>query len=252
MPRNLPKVKLAQVTHNLLRQYLGNSYEYDIQGNTVLKRLSPAVSQAPSLLPAQNQAAQIAFVYDADNRLVQATRSWTQAGSPTEQTARYSYDAFGRRIAKQVTEQGKTDTTLFVWDGDVLIQEIYPDSTITYLYEPGSFVPLARVQSQEGMASYGPSADENSATDAIHLPQQAQWGLPQDRHAADAHLAKYAEHQADLTALVTVTEFQEQRTMQYPKLHPNHPKQLFQTLNQPQAPKIRAQAAMKVIVSSSA
>ena len=129
---------------------------------------------------------------------MQATRSWTQAGSPTEQTARYSYDAFGRRIAKQVTEQGKTDTTLFVWDGDVLIQEIHPDSTITYLYEPGSFVPLARVQSQEGMASYGPSADENSATDAIHLPKPAQWGLPQDRHAADAHLTSYAEHQASL------------------------------------------------------
>ena len=155
--------------------------------------LLPAQAQA-----AQNQAAQIAFVYDADNRLVQATRSWTQAGSPTEQTARYSYDAFGRRIAKQVTEQGKTDTTLFVWDGDVLIQEIHPTSTITYLYEPGGFVPLARVQSQEGMASYGPS-------ESTHLPQQAQWGLPQDRHAADAHLASYAEHQADRTALVIST-----------------------------------------------
>ncbi len=197
-PRNLPqaneRVKLASVTHNLLRQYLGNSYEYDIQGNTVLKRLSPAVSQAPSLLPAQaqaaqNQAAQIAFVYDADNRLVQATRSWTQAGSSTEQIARYTYDAFGRRIAKQVTEQSKTDTTLFVWDGDVLIQEIHPDSTITYLYEPGSFVPLARLESKEGAASYAQPEEQ-------HLPKPAQWGLPQDRHAADAHLASYADHQA--------------------------------------------------------
>jgi YD repeat-containing protein len=204
VPGNLPqaneRVKLAQVTHNLLRQYLGHSYEYDIQGNTVLKRLSSTASQAPSLLPAhlqasqpsQNQAAQIAFIYDADNRLVQATRTWEKAGAAgaagaasaqTQQTASYSYDAFGRRIAKQVTEGGKTDTTLFVWDGDVLIQEIHPSSTITYLYEPGSFVPLARVESKEGMASYAQSeanadATAEAATDAIHLPRPAQWGMP--------------------------------------------------------------------------
>jgi RHS repeat-associated protein len=196
VPRNLPKVKLAQVTHNLLRQYLGNSYEYDIQGNTVLKRLSVTLSQAPSLLPAQNQAAQnqaaqIAFAYDADNRLVQATRTWEKAGSQTAQIARYSYDAFGRRIAKQVTEGGKTETTLFVWDGDVLVQEIHPNNTITYLYEPGSFVPLARVESKDGMASYVQGED-------LHLPKQAQWGMPKDRHAADAHLASYHDYQAVL------------------------------------------------------
>ncbi len=191
VPRNLPKVKLAQVTHNLLRQYLGNSYEYDIQGNTVLKRLSSTLSQAPSLLPAQNQAAQIAFAYDADNRLVQATRTWEKAGSQTAQTARYSYDAFGRRIAKQVTEGGNTETTLFVWDGDVLVQEIHPNNTITYLYEPGSFVPLARVESKDGMASYVQRED-------LHLPKQAQWGMPKDRHAADAHLASYHAYLAEL------------------------------------------------------
>ena len=38
---------------------------------------------------------------------------------------------------------------------------------------------------------------------AIRIP--ANRCLPQDRHAADAHLASYAEHQADRTALVIST-----------------------------------------------
>lgn len=77
-----------------------------------------------------------------------------------------------------------------MWDGDVLIQEIHPASTITYLYEPASFVPLARLESKEGTASY-------AQPEELHLPKPAQWGLPQDRHAADAHLTSYADHQAD-------------------------------------------------------
>jgi hypothetical protein len=29
-----------------------------------------------------------------------------------------------------------------VWDGDTLAQELRPNATVTYLYEPDSFVPL--------------------------------------------------------------------------------------------------------------
>jgi YD repeat-containing protein len=111
--------KLPKVIHNLLRQYLDHSYEYDVQGNTVVKRLNA------NLLPSQNQAATLAFAYDADNRLVQATRTWAVAGGNAVQTAHYRYDAFGRRIVKQVTERGQTRTTLFVWDGDVLVRETF-------------------------------------------------------------------------------------------------------------------------------
>jgi RHS repeat-associated protein len=190
---------LARITHNLLNQYLGHSYEYDIQGNTVVKR------SIATALPSANQASESSFAYDADNRLVRATRIWAkasganaEAGSsakpPARQTAHYRYDAFGRRIAKQVIEQGAepttVHTTVFVWDGDVLIQEISASDTVTYVYEPGSFVPLARIQSREGLASYTPEAS------LMHLPQPQAWQVPQDRHAADAHVDCYRAHLA--------------------------------------------------------
>ncbi len=89
--------------------------------------------------------------------------------------AEYRYDAFGRRTAKIVrlqkwmqatgTHGGSgdmqtvgEDVTFFVWDGDVLVQEIRPDTTISYLYEPDSFVPLAQVHSDTPDSAYDPEA----------------------------------------------------------------------------------------------
>ena len=181
--------RLPRVTHNLLRQYLGTSYEYDVQGNTVLKR-EVAVAHGAGA----NEAATLAFAYDADNRLIEARRTWPQ----TRERAHYTYDAFGRRIAKCVTEEmlatGETlraDTTLFVWDGDVLAQEIQPDRTITYLYEPDSFVPLAQIESAQGRAAYAP--------ERVHLAHPAQWELPTPTDEAAAHQSAQSEHahQAD-------------------------------------------------------
>ncbi len=181
-PPHLPRIK-----HNRLQQYSGYSYDYDVQGNTVLKREQVRASA--------NEAATLAFAYDAENRLITATHAWDSA---TQQVTHYRYDAFGRRIAKQVTEQqGKTPTTtLFVWDGDVLAQEIHADKTITYLYEPDSFVPLSRVESSEGLAAY--------AGDSVHLSHPFAWDLPSDASdpaeqvtAWRAHLEaqKEAQHQ---------------------------------------------------------
>jgi hypothetical protein len=39
-----------------------------------------------------------------------------------------------------------------------MVQEIGADKTVTYLYEPDSFVPLARIGSPEGIGSYSLSA----------------------------------------------------------------------------------------------
>ena len=41
---------------------------------------------------------------------------------------------------------------------------------MSYLYEPDSFVPLARIESREGQANY--------AADPVHLAHQEQWDLP--------------------------------------------------------------------------
>jgi RHS repeat-associated protein len=104
------------------------------------------------------------YAYDGKGRLATAVRTF-----PTSRiVARYSYDAFGRRIAKRVDEQrwaeGETppsvgqahagELTLFVWDGDVMVQEVHADRTVTYVYEPGSFVPLAQVKSFENVVDF--------------------------------------------------------------------------------------------------
>lgn len=148
--------RLAKVTHNLLRQYMGYSYEYDVQGNTVVKRLRTAHGA--------NDESTLTFSYDVENRLCMAIR--TSASSRV--AASYSYDAFGRRISKRVNEQllgadsighpveslSTEQLTLFVWDGNVLAQEISPSNTVTYLYEPDGYVPLAHIETNEGLGDY--------------------------------------------------------------------------------------------------
>ncbi|MTD33746.1 hypothetical protein [Paludibacterium denitrificans] len=60
--------------------------------------------------------------------------------APGGDSTEYRYDPLGRRIAK--LSQGKT--TLYGWDGDVLAFETQDDAAVHYLFEPGSFIPLAR------------------------------------------------------------------------------------------------------------
>lgn len=180
--------QLAKVTHNLLRHYMGYAYEYDAQGNTIVKRLRVAAGA--------NDEGTLEFAYDTDNRLTTAIRTFAHH----RLVARYSYDAFGRRIAKQVDEQHWTAgedpppvslthtgvTTLFVWDGDVMVQEIHADKTVTYLYEPDSFVPLARIESNDGITAYAP--------DETHLWHVGGWGLRSAPGAADAQVGAWHGH----------------------------------------------------------
>ncbi|MCQ8117886.1 RHS domain-containing protein [Methylomonas sp. WSC-7] len=71
------------------------------------------------------------YQYDGDNRLI---RAQTPQG-----TSEYRYDALGRRIAKH-TAQGETR---FQYDGPRLLTETDCQRSRTYLFEPGSFRPLA-------------------------------------------------------------------------------------------------------------
>ncbi|MGL5003170.1 MAG: RHS repeat domain-containing protein, partial [Casimicrobium sp.] len=62
----------------------------------------------------------------------------------TTQVTKYRYDPLGRRI-------DKTDTfaaTRFIYDGDLLIGELRGSKLSEYLYEPNSFVPLAKLESE--------------------------------------------------------------------------------------------------------
>ncbi|WP_160474152.1 RHS repeat-associated core domain-containing protein [Cupriavidus sp. SW-Y-13] len=152
-----------KLVDNLLRQYAGTHYDWDARGNLATRT---------------HNGVREDFTWDAFNRLT----GWR---SPDVEV-QYSYDALGRRLFKSSTaryipnpfdgeiyqrnEQARHNQrhgcafTLYGWDGDQLAWECRqePESgadthfrpisgaarTTHYLYEPGSFVPLAQAVRQ--------------------------------------------------------------------------------------------------------
>jgi RHS repeat-associated protein len=117
---------MNQTTHaknNLIKQYQGKHYQYDVQGNVI---------------ETTQNGKTLKLTWDNHNRLIQSNLN----GHVTQ----YGYDVFGRRLYKKSSNQ---DFTLFGWDGDLMIWESsrnsnYPQKSYTkhYVYEPDSFVPL--------------------------------------------------------------------------------------------------------------
>ncbi|OXI77273.1 type IV secretion protein Rhs [Burkholderia sp. AU31280] len=120
-PESTLPVEVPKVLGNLLKAYAGMHFEYDARGNLVRKR-TPAGEQE--------------YEWDEFNRMLSARVAETSRQSQ----ARYFYDAFGRRIAKEVNGE----RTVFGWDGDTLAYESDGERGTHYLYEPGTFVPLAQ------------------------------------------------------------------------------------------------------------
>ncbi|MBI6695109.1 RHS domain-containing protein, partial [Pseudomonas corrugata] len=77
------------------------------------------------------------YRYDSQHRLIGVT-------SPDGSETSYRYDAFGRRIEKTVAGQ----TTEFIWQGDQVIAESSDRHYQSYVYEPGTFRPLALLEGQ--------------------------------------------------------------------------------------------------------
>ncbi|KVU91767.1 sugar-binding protein [Burkholderia ubonensis] len=138
--------EVNKVLGNLLREYAGSHFSYDPQGNVVEKRTPDGTQR---------------FEWDVFNRLVRA-----RIETSTRQTdARYFYDAAGRRIAKEVDGIA----TIFGWDGNRLAYESDHERSTHYVYEAGSFVPLAQyvslpvggipTPSRDGSARYAPEDD---------------------------------------------------------------------------------------------
>ncbi|MDA8455419.1 RHS domain-containing protein, partial [Acidovorax sp. GBBC 3334] len=82
------------------------------------------------------------FTWDGEDQLVavETTRHPGTAQAST-QTVHLRYDALGRRIAKQ----DAFGETTFIWEGMRLIEERRGARVASYVYEPGSYVPLARI-----------------------------------------------------------------------------------------------------------
>ncbi|UKE68208.1 DUF6531 domain-containing protein [Xanthomonas cerealis pv. cerealis] len=147
--------------------YAGVHYVFDRAGDLIRKG-SPAGPEPDDL----------ELLWDANHRLAESRK----AG----QTTHYGYDPLGRRVFKR----NPTHTTWFYWDGDALLGEVKqahdePDAapvwvgnvanlievrkrqdklkrlherTREYVYYPGSFVPLALIEKEQGVVLQVPSA----------------------------------------------------------------------------------------------
>jgi RHS repeat-associated protein len=144
------------VSDNRVVQLDGLRCNYDAAGNLVTKTWP--------------DGSRLNLTYDAANRLLELQRTSADGGITQ---ARYEYDSFSRRVAKHVSTwvQGRTHTrsTRFGWDGERLVYEETDHPTEqgprrlqrTTVYEPGSFVPLLRV---EQLSEAAPSVEETPAT----------------------------------------------------------------------------------------
>nr|WP_312483201.1 MULTISPECIES: RHS repeat-associated core domain-containing protein [Pseudomonas] len=112
--------RLANVKGNRLLMQGDSHYDYDAYGNLTRERRGAS------------QRLVTEYRYDSQHRLIAATL-------PDGRIAEYRYDAFGRRIAKIIDGQ----TTEFLWQGERLIAESGQNHYRSYVYEPGTFRPLA-------------------------------------------------------------------------------------------------------------
>ena len=137
------------VRDNLVRVYEDKRYFYDGHGRLIRKLSGRHTDQT--------------FRWDEENRLVEvATTRRPGTEHQTTQSTRFDYDAIGRRVAKH----DAFGTTVFIWESMRLIEERRAASAISYIYEPGSGVPLARldaggVRTEHG--GLGATADAPSA-----------------------------------------------------------------------------------------
>ncbi|MFV3340617.1 RHS repeat-associated core domain-containing protein, partial [Pseudomonas sp. NY15349] len=122
-----------KVKDNRIKQWRDQEYRYDPWGNLIEKRSGHSKLQS--------------FAYDCENRLVRAE---TLVNGKLESTGHYRYDSLGRRVAKQAEINGEVEQKRFLWQGLRMLREETPGQSILYLYEPGSYAPLARVDQAEG------------------------------------------------------------------------------------------------------
>ncbi len=136
---------------NRLTQLDDARYRYDGAGNLIERQ--------------QPDGERLMMGYDGANRLVHLTHA---SASGDTRDATYRYDGLGRRISKTVRHpDGTTATTHYGWDGDRIVREETDQKRITVVYEPGSFVPMLRIDDT-------PQGKVLSAyvTDALGTPMQ--------------------------------------------------------------------------------
>ncbi|WOY01253.1 RHS repeat-associated core domain-containing protein [Dickeya fangzhongdai] len=174
----------------------GHQYQYDACGRLAVRRES-----RPGF-----RAQETRFEWDAQDRLVRVSL-------PDGARWRYRYDAFGRRVSKvregQVPSAQAVARVAYRWDGDQLSGQTQyrVDGSVAravqWVYEPGSFRPLAQVEEQAGETRLhyivtdltGTARELCSETGDVHWRgEQGLWGayredkrpIPLRRYLGDA------------------------------------------------------------------
>ncbi|GKS85273.1 hypothetical protein AVMA1855_13995 [Acidovorax sp. SUPP1855] len=138
-----------KVPTNRLTVYQDLRFTYDLHGN-VVQRLVGWHTVQNYRYSAEHQIVEATVTRYRERPMPKAVQAGQVQTEPpaTVQTTRYRYDALGRRIDK-TDAFGKTR---FVYDGDLLAGEIRGSKVSEYLYEPDSFVPLAKLESEAKQA----------------------------------------------------------------------------------------------------
>jgi RHS repeat-associated protein len=132
---NFNTSQFDQVKDNRIKRWRDQEYAYDAWGNRIEKRVGLGKLQT--------------FSYDCENRLVKAE---TLVNGKLQSIGTYRYDSLGRRVGKTSEIDGQTEHKHFLWQGLRMLREETPWQSSLYVYEPGSYAPLARVDQQEGEA----------------------------------------------------------------------------------------------------
>lgn len=144
-----------ETSGTLVRRAGGSTYEHDRQGR-VVRRIKRTLSGIRKVWN---------YRWSPENRL-------TDLFTPDGVHWRYRYDALGRRISKECGDGTSGEHFSFVWDGEVLTEEVLPSGGVrTWEYEPGTHKPVFQ-------ADAGPEQDDYDrrfhaiVTDAIGTPAE--------------------------------------------------------------------------------
>ena len=157
------------VRDNLVRVFEDKRYIYDGHGRLVRKKSGRHTEQR--------------FEWDDESRLA-AVHTTRRPHTPeaTTQVTRFEYDAMGRRVAKH----DAFGCTRFVWEGLRLIEERRGSRVVSYVYEPGSHVPMARLDAKAEPAAA-------STARILHFHNDTA-GLPEELSSSDGNLCWRASY----------------------------------------------------------
>ena len=158
-----------------MAHYSSKRFEYDRFGNLI----SESVEKHAGLVLVKR------FNYDCQHRLIKAEM-------PDGTIARYTYDAFNRRLSKTVNNV----TTLFIWRGHRLAAQMEGDreNYHNYIYRPNSFEPLALTRHHSFEYDYYQEHRHTDRTLPVRQKPEIYWY--QNDHLGTPHCLTDAHGQA--------------------------------------------------------